>query len=94
MGTVSKTVRLFTFTFILAFELNEFTRCAWTNYSTKMSSDGQPIDTSPETLTSFVLKEQRKYPQATGDFTSLLNALQTAVKAVSSAVRKAGIHKL
>jgi fructose-1,6-bisphosphatase I len=46
------------------------------------------------TLTRFLLEEQRKYPSATGDFTALISALQTAVKAVSSAVRKGGIHKL
>ncbi|KAH3836298.1 fructose-1,6-bisphosphatase 1-like [Dreissena polymorpha] len=61
-----------------------------------MASDAQnsPIDTCPITLTRFLLEEQRKLPNATGDFTALINALQTAVKAVSSAVRKAGIHKL
>lgn len=46
------------------------------------------------TLTRFVLAEQRKHPDAKGDLTQLLNAILTAVKAVSSAVRKAGIHKL
>jgi fructose-1,6-bisphosphatase I len=46
------------------------------------------------TLTRFVLEEQRRIPIATGDLTQLLNSIQTAVKAVSSAVRKAGIAKL
>jgi fructose-1,6-bisphosphatase I len=46
------------------------------------------------TLTRFVLEEQRRVPTATGDLTQLLNSIQTAVKAVSSAVRKAGIAKL
>jgi hypothetical protein len=46
------------------------------------------------TLTRFVLAEQRRVPAATGDLTQLLNSIQTAVKAVSSAVRKAGIAKL
>ncbi|GAB1609339.1 fructose-1,6-bisphosphatase 1-like, partial [Argonauta hians] len=46
------------------------------------------------TLTRFVLAEQRKHPEAKGDLTQLLNAILTAVKAVSSAVRKAGIHNL
>ncbi|XP_060080318.1 fructose-1,6-bisphosphatase 1-like [Ylistrum balloti] len=58
-----------------------------------MSGDG-PIDTDSVTLTRYVLAEQKKHPQATGDFSQLINFLQTAVKAVSSAVRKAGIHKL
>ncbi|KAK7491842.1 hypothetical protein BaRGS_00016861 [Batillaria attramentaria] len=55
---------------------------------------GTPIDTDCITMTRFVLQEQRKHPQATGDLTQLLNAILTAVKAVSSAVRKAGIHQL
>lgn len=55
---------------------------------------GSPIDTDCITLTRYVLQEQRKHPQATGDLTQLLNAILTAVKAVSSAVRKAGIHQL
>jgi len=46
------------------------------------------------TLTRFVLTEQRKIPGATGDLTQLLNAICCAIKAVSSAVRKAGIAKL
>ncbi|OWF39037.1 fructose-1,6-bisphosphatase 1-like isoform X2 [Mizuhopecten yessoensis] len=58
-----------------------------------MSGDA-PIDTEPITLTRYVLAEQKKHPDATGDFTQLINFIQTAVKAVSSAVRKAGIHKL
>ena len=60
----------------------------------KMSAQGAPIDTEPVTLTRFALEQQKKYPTATGDFTALLSSLQTAVKAVSSAVRKAGIHQL
>lgn len=59
-----------------------------------MTSQGAAIDTSPVTLTRFLLEEQRKVAGATGDFTALMNSVQTAVKAVSSAVRKAGIHKL
>ncbi|XP_068741567.1 fructose-1,6-bisphosphatase isozyme 2-like [Montipora capricornis] len=52
------------------------------------------IDTNCMTLTRFVLEEQRKVPGATGDLTQLLNAICCAIKAVSSAVRKAGIAKL
>ncbi|XP_014769931.1 fructose-1,6-bisphosphatase 1 isoform X1 [Octopus bimaculoides] len=52
------------------------------------------LDTDCMTLTRFVLAEQKKYPDAKGDLTQLLNAILTAVKAVSCAVRKAGIHKL
>lgn len=52
------------------------------------------IDTNCQNLTRFVLSEQRKVPTASGDLTQLLVAIQTAVKAISSAVRKAGIAKL
>lgn len=58
-----------------------------------MSSSGA-LDSDCMTLTRFVLAEQKKVPSATGDLTQLLNSIQTAVKAVSSAVRKAGIAHL
>jgi len=53
-----------------------------------------PIDTNCMTLTRFVLAEQRRIPGASGDLSQLLNSLQSAIKAVSSAVRKAGIANL
>lgn len=60
-------------------------------YSTfKMTS----FDTNCMTLTRHVLAEQRRIPGATGDLTQLLNSLQSAIKAVSSAVRRAGIANL
>jgi fructose-1,6-bisphosphatase I len=52
------------------------------------------INTNCYTLTRFFLHEQRKHPDATGELTQLLNAILTAVKAIQSAVRKAGISKL
>jgi len=55
---------------------------------------GQQFDSNCITLTRFVLEEQKKCPNATGDLTQLLNSLQTAVKVVSCAVRKAGITQL
>lgn len=58
-----------------------------------MSSHGG-FDTNCMTLTRFVLAEQRKVPGATGELTTLLNNIQTAIKAISSAVRRAGIAKL
>lgn len=58
-----------------------------------MSSSGV-LDSDCMTLTRFVLAEQKKVPSATGDLTQLLTSIQTAVKAVSSAVRKAGIAHL
>lgn len=52
------------------------------------------IRTDAMTLSRFVLGEQRKVPGATGDLTTLLNNLLTAIKAISSAVRKAGLASL
>lgn len=59
-----------------------------------MTSMNSGIDTNCMTLTRFVIEEQRKVANATGEMTTLLNALATAIKAMSSAVRKAGIAKL
>ncbi|XP_047739091.1 fructose-1,6-bisphosphatase 1 [Hyalella azteca] len=59
-----------------------------------MSGSNQSIDTNCMSLTRWVLAEQRKYPSASGDLTQLLVSIQTAVKAISSAVRKAGIAHL
>jgi len=52
------------------------------------------IDTNCMNLTRYVIAEQRKVPTATGEMTQLLVAIQSAVKAISSAVRKAGIAQL
>lgn len=52
------------------------------------------IQTDCLTLTRFVLTEQKKAPMATGDLTNLLQSITTAVKAISSAVRKAGMAQL
>jgi fructose-1,6-bisphosphatase I len=41
-----------------------------------------------------VLQEQRKFKHATGDLTQLLNSIQTSVKAIQTAVRKAGMTSL
>ncbi|KAG1674528.1 Fructose-1,6-bisphosphatase 1 [Nymphon striatum] len=57
-------------------------------------SKNHAIDTDSMTLTRFLLEEQRKVPSATGDLTQLINNLLTAIKAVSSAVRKGGIAQL
>jgi fructose-1,6-bisphosphatase I len=60
-----------------------------------MAADGgRSIDTDCMTLTRFLLAEQRKVFSATGDLTQLMNAILTAVKAVSSHVRRAGITHL
>jgi len=53
----------------------------------------QPIDTNCMTLTRFVLAEQRRYG-GSGDLSQLLTSIQSAVKAISAAVRRAGIMNL
>lgn len=52
------------------------------------------VNVDAMTLTRFVLNEQRKIEGATGSLTLLLNSLLTAIKAISTAVRKAGFAKL
>ena len=54
----------------------------------------EEFDTNSMTLTRFVLTEQHKCAGASGDLTYLLNSLLTVIKAVSSAVRRAGFAKL
>jgi len=55
----------------------------------------ETIDTNCMTLTRFILAEQKKYARGgTGDLTQLLSSLQSAIKAVSAAVRRAGISQL
>ena len=53
----------------------------------------QPIDTNCMTLTRFVLAEQRRH-HGSGDLSQLLTSIQSAVKAISAAVRRAGIAQL
>lgn len=43
------------------------------------------------TLTRFLIEQQRKYPEATGDFTGLLADIATAGKIISREVNKAGL---
>ncbi|XP_059220728.1 fructose-1,6-bisphosphatase 1 isoform X1 [Stomoxys calcitrans] len=59
-----------------------------------MTQQGPAFDSNCMTLTRFVLQEQRKFKHATGDLSQLLNCIQTSIKAIASAVRKAGIAKL
>jgi len=55
----------------------------------------ESIDTNCMTLTRFILAEQKKFAKGgTGDLTQLLASLQSAIKAVSAAVRRAGISQL
>lgn len=46
------------------------------------------------TLTRYILTGQRKHPQARGDLSLILSAIATASKAVTSAVRRAGLLSL
>lgn len=52
------------------------------------------MDTNCMTLNRFILQEQRNFPQATGDLTHLLSSILTAVKAISTAVRRAGMTNM
>ena len=46
---------------------------------------------SPLTLTHFILSTTRKqFPEATGEFAILMNAIESATKFISSKVRAAG----
>ena len=58
-----------------------------------MTSTGNGIDTDCMTLSRFMLAEQHRHSKAT-DLTRLMNAILTAIKAISTAVRKAGISSL
>lgn len=54
----------------------------------------QAFDSDCMTMTRYVLEEQKKCPEATGELTHLLISIQTAVKVISSSVRKAGLTQL
>ncbi|XP_029776119.1 fructose-1,6-bisphosphatase isozyme 2 isoform X2 [Suricata suricatta] len=56
-------------------------------------SDRSPFETDMLTLTRFVMEKGRK-AKGTGELTQLLNSMLTAIKAISSAVRKAGLAHL
>ncbi|XP_042310620.1 fructose-1,6-bisphosphatase isozyme 2 [Sceloporus undulatus] len=54
-------------------------------------SDRSPFETDMLTLNRFVMEKGRRVKGATGELTQLLNSILTAIKAISSAVRKAGL---
>nr|XP_060618067.1 fructose-1,6-bisphosphatase isozyme 2 [Anolis sagrei ordinatus] len=54
-------------------------------------SDRSPFETDMITLNRFVMEKGRRVKGATGELTQLLNSILTAIKAISSAVRKAGL---
>ena len=59
-----------------------------------MSAETHGVQTDWMTVTRFVLEEQRKHPEATGDLTQLINGILTAIKAIAAAVRRAGLTHL
>jgi fructose-1,6-bisphosphatase I len=48
----------------------------------------------PVSLSEFILEQQRKFPQAKGDFTLLLIQLEYAGKIIASHIRKAGLSDI
>jgi fructose-1,6-bisphosphatase I len=50
--------------------------------------------TNPLTMTFHLIESQKHHKEAKGDFTILLNSIQTACKYISSKVRKAGMVNL
>ncbi|KAL1995735.1 hypothetical protein VTN49DRAFT_601 [Thermomyces lanuginosus] len=52
------------------------------------------INTDIITLTRFLTEEQRKHPEATGDFTLLCHALQFAFKSIAYYIRRASLINL
>jgi hypothetical protein len=52
------------------------------------------IEVDPMTLSRFILTGQERHPDAKGDLTIIMMAIQTACKVIASAVRKAGIAGL
>lgn len=55
--------------------------------------DRSPFETDMLTLTRYVMEKGRQ-AKGTGELTQLLNSMLTAIKAISSAVRKAGLANL
>ncbi|NP_001181731.3 fructose-1,6-bisphosphatase isozyme 2 [Macaca mulatta] len=56
-------------------------------------TDRSPFETDMLTLTRYVMEKGRQ-AKGTGELTQLLNSMLTAIKAISSAVRKAGLAHL
>lgn len=65
-----------------------------TNSSYAANSPIQVSSNDPLTLTRFVMAEQRKHPEATGDLTLVLQSIALACKSISNSVRKAGVSNL
>ena len=52
------------------------------------------LQTNCMTMNRFILEDQKFHPHATGDLTHLLSSILTAVKAISTAVRRAGMTNM
>ncbi|MFI5210396.1 MAG: class 1 fructose-bisphosphatase, partial [Gemmatimonadales bacterium] len=46
---------------------------------------------SPVTIEKFILEQEQRYPDATGEMTSLLYDIALAAKVVAAAIRRAGL---
>ncbi|CAL8250076.1 unnamed protein product [Boreogadus saida] len=57
-------------------------------------SDQSEFNTDVWTLTRFIMETGRQAKGSTGELTQLINSMLTAIKAISSAVRKAGLVHL
>lgn len=47
-----------------------------------------------QTIQQFIMKEQQKYPEASGEFSFLLSAITLATKRIQAAVRRAGLNDI
>lgn len=74
--------------------LSTHTACCSPGQNGTNMTDQSAFDTNVWTLTRFVIETGRQAKGATGELTQLINAMLTAIKAISSAVRKAGLAHL
>jgi len=58
-----------------------------------MASNKQDASRNPFTITRYILQEQKKYPNAKGDLTIILNSVTLAIKIISAAATGAGIFQ-
>ena len=58
-----------------------------------LSKKVEQIVTDPYPLTRYIMQEQRKYSDAKGDLTILLNSIQLACKLISVTAKGFGIHR-
>ena len=52
----------------------------------------RPMPDREKTLTEFIIEEQRRFPQATGDFTALLNYVRLACKRISFLIGRGALE--